>query len=562
MTLVPDAASKVPLMFRAQINGRCQLQRLIKGEEPDAQRWADEWVDKTYPDAPAIPEADPLVQSRVYALTWRFVTNSGQDDGVIRPVMGAKGWPFYPGSSMKGIFRRACTPEQADRYCGKSLPGGDFEPGSLRFLGGYPTDTAWTENLVDIIHPQQDWQVKSSSKAGGAFCQISLYKPELRFGISTRDRTINWDEVWQIWEQALSTGIGCRVCSGYGQPEHHTGTVLYRGKLKGQGQAAKLFDGTGEFRPNIFRAAIRGHALRIFGGLTDEDSADRLVNQLFGSAIDKGTVGLLSMNFRDTTLEIDSFGQGSYEQPTYAVEGDLIWFLTQPLPPDQEDTLKKLIAALTRFAMLLGGFGKSWRRADHRKFYEDYYDQGRKPLIGCHWEWVGERSQVLDIPVRKLDKVGDCIDKVRQCASDWMQVQRSQPNQPAPWREAWHPGKVQVWGRLANDVEDCEAIRWLHAAYRKAVPSARIAEGSIYQSSVTGRVERGNSQVGRIWHRMYPVVRLVKNPDDPNGKPLPKKTPQYFELLTVFPDDSPQSDDLLDFLTNDKSHKFEKLWGG
>jgi CRISPR-associated protein Cmr6 len=32
-------------------------------------------------------------------------------------------------------------------------------------------------------------------------------------------------------------------------------------------------DGTGEFRPNVFRAAIRGHALRIFGGLTDERTA-------------------------------------------------------------------------------------------------------------------------------------------------------------------------------------------------------------------------------------------------------------------------------------------------
>lgn len=50
------------------------------------------------------------VQTRTYNLTWRFITNSGQDDGVIRPAIGAKGWPYYPGSSMKGIFRRACTP--------------------------------------------------------------------------------------------------------------------------------------------------------------------------------------------------------------------------------------------------------------------------------------------------------------------------------------------------------------------------------------------------------------------------------------------------------------------
>jgi hypothetical protein len=50
------------------------------------------------------------------------------------------------------------------------------------------------------------------------------------------------------------------------------------------------------------------------------------------------------------------------------VEGELIWHLTQTLATEERDALTKLIAALTRFAMLLGGFGKSWRRADHRLF--------------------------------------------------------------------------------------------------------------------------------------------------------------------------------------------------
>jgi CRISPR-associated protein Cmr6 len=119
------------------------------------------------------------VQSRTYTLSWRFLTNGGQDDGVSRPVIGARGWPFYPGSSMKGIFRRACTPEQAERYCGKDISKGDFEPGILRFHGGYPTDERWQDNLVDIVHPQQDWQVKTDEKSAGAFVQISLYKPQI-----------------------------------------------------------------------------------------------------------------------------------------------------------------------------------------------------------------------------------------------------------------------------------------------------------------------------------------------------------------------------------------------
>ncbi|UBF24362.1 RAMP superfamily protein [Kovacikia minuta CCNUW1] len=558
MTVIPDAAKKVPLMFRAQTSGRCQLQRLVKGQEPDAVLWADEWTDKTYPEAPVF---DAEVQTRSYTLSWRFVTNSGQDDGVIRPVIGAKGYPFYPGSSMKGIFRRACTAEQAARYCGKPLSGGDYEPGLLRFHGGYPIDTSWTEHLVDIVHPQQDWQVKNDNKNAGAFVQISLYRPTLQFGISS---TIplepqEWETIWSIWEKAFSTGIGCRVCAGYGQPENQAGDLLYKCRLKGQGQAAKLLDGTGEFRPNVFRAAIRGHALRIFGGLTDERTADRLIDQLFGSAMDKGTVGLLSLNFRPLKLEIATFGKGSYSQPTYEVEGELIWHLTQKLNPDKREALTKLIAALTRFAMLLGGFGKSWRRADHRLFLPDYYDEDYKPLIGCHWQWAGERSLAIDVKVRKLDKVGEFINEVRQAAQIWMQVQGVAPtsDRRAPWRESWHPDNVQVWGRVAEEAEDSEAIHWLHGPYQDAVPSARISEGSIYDTHITGKV----GQIGRIWHRMYPVVRL-KPPENPGSKPQPVLTRKYLELLTFFPDDSLESKEFLQYLSAqaDRARGFQKLW--
>lgn len=100
--------------------------------------------------------------------------------------------------------------EQAQRYCGKHLPNGDFEPGLLRFHGGYPTDDTWQDNLVDIVHPQQDRQVKSDRRSS-AFVQISLFKPTINFGISSTllIDTTEWTTIWEIWEKALSTGIGC-----------------------------------------------------------------------------------------------------------------------------------------------------------------------------------------------------------------------------------------------------------------------------------------------------------------------------------------------------------------
>ena len=61
MTVIPDPAKKVPMMFRAQIGGRCQIQRLVPGaQEQHATRWASEWVEKTYPQ---LPEPATIVQT-------------------------------------------------------------------------------------------------------------------------------------------------------------------------------------------------------------------------------------------------------------------------------------------------------------------------------------------------------------------------------------------------------------------------------------------------------------------------------------------------------------------
>jgi len=565
MVKIPDAANKIPMMFRAQTAGRCQLQRILPerkkaNELQDVEKWASEWVIKAYPTPPKFGDN---VKSRCYTLTWRFVTNGGQDDGIIRPAIGAYGWPYYPGSSMKGIFRSVCSPAQIQRYCGNEESKGDCTPGILRFHGGYPTDSGWQDNLVDLVHPQQDWQVMENKKSSGAFALISLSAPELEFGISSTivldDR--EWEEIWQIWEKALSKGIGCRVSAGYGQATHASSRVLYSCRLHGRGAAPILLNGKGEFRPNMLRATIRSHALRIFGGLTDEKNAKYLVQQLFGGVDGDGAVGLLGMKFETSFSSIGEFGQGAYTVPTYDVEGKLTWLLTKKFPDAQRELLEKLIKGLTRFAMVFGGFGKSWRRADHRLFFPEYYDgEDDKPLIGCHWSWKGERSLRYDVRVRKLEKLGEFIDKeVRQVAMEWMELYCVTPDAEncTNWREAWHPKRVQVWGRLAREAEECEAVRWLHQAYR-AKMGRHIPEGSIYKSSVTGFVGR-ETQIGRLWHRMYPVVRLKKNPDNPN-KPIIGKSREFLELLTLFPDDSEEFEDFLHFLESEQK-MFQLLWG-
>ncbi|MGI0488930.1 hypothetical protein ACN4EK_26270 [Pantanalinema rosaneae CENA516] len=417
-------------------------------------------------------------------------------------------------------------------------------------------------NLIDLAHPQQGWQVKNldtSQKDGGAFVQISLHQPELRFGVSSAidlDEA-EWKEIWQIWQTALSSGIGCRVSAGYGKPDIQSGSSLYRVNLKGQGVASTLIDRTPEFRPNIFRAALRGHALRIFGGLSDADTAELLVNQLFGGIQDGATWGLLNLGFRETQ-PFSSERYGRYEMPYYTIKGELSWLLTQPLETEREQALKKLVSHLMQFAMLLGGFGKSWRRVDHRKFYSD---DNYEKLIGCHWTWQRAIFSSND-PARQLQQVGQFIDRVLEVARSWMQKWNFEPNtnHPAEWRETWCRDRAQVWGRVADDEGDSLAIHWFHRGYdevqrgRQFVPTKRL-KGTIVAGFTGNR--QNPTRIGRIWHRMYPVMLKTTKSD---GSATLRQTDQYLELLTFFPDKSNQeSNQLSEYLNRPKS-PFTRLW--
>lgn len=537
-------ANQIPMMFRAQIEGRCQIQRLPQAQQ-DSTRWVDEWLEAADKN---IPTFSNNVQTQEYEITWRFVTNSGQDEGIIRPVIGANGFPYYPGSSMKGAFWRACPPEDRMLYCGGEDQEGTH-PGILRFHGAYPKDLDWIEQeLVDVIHPQQDWQIKSNGNHS-AFVQISLYKPVLVFGISS-NRTLaqeEWEKIWQIWDKAIGKGIGTRVSAGYGQPKQHSDKCLLSVHLKGQGLASKLINNTGEFRPNMFKAALRGHSLRLFGGVTDEATAEALTKELWGgfNGNNGAIVGQVGISFDAIDLNNDDFtytpGHNPFDMPIYDLKkGKLDLLCLKDLSQKQQQDLKYLLQNIIKFSLLLGGFGKSWRRVDHRLFFPEYIENGNKPMIGCHWEFI-EDSTSLYLRGQNLENITQFLNAVHTSIQGWVKLKNYQLNpNGCNWREAFHPNRVQVWGRIAADGEDSQAIRWFHQEYKTGQ--------TIKQSTLTGRL----GQIGRIWHRMYPVY--IKNKEGQI-----KKTIKYIELLTIFPDSSQKTQYFIQFLA--QTNHFTKLWG-
>jgi CRISPR-associated protein Cmr6 len=205
--------------------------------------------------------------------------------------------------------------------------------------------------------------------------------------------------------------------------------------------------------------------------------------------------------------------------------------------------LRIFITQLVKFSMLLGGFGKSWRRIDHRLFFPNYLN--RKPMIGCHWEFTEESHKRYVVSVNQLTDITSFLDGLQRKVAGFPLLREIKGSKPQGYlREAWQKGNVEVWGRIADDEDDSLAIRWFHESYQSGK--------SIQRSELTGKM----GQIGRIWHRMYPRYRK-------RGEEL-VDTGEYVELLTIFPNRSGKAEEVqktehfLKFLKD--SSDFIQLW--
>lgn len=518
--LKPDKALLVPIEFQAQVPGRAQRQFIKKPKDPppgwksDVQIWIDQWTGRIDSTDPFSSEGlDRVVEAPI---DWRLISNSGTDEGVIRPVIGAGGWPLVPGSGIKGLFRRACPTQRLQRWCGSPCAAGDLSPGLLRFHGAWPSDAGWTQGLLDVAHPQQNWQVgfeQNQTRNGhSAFGVVSLLQPRLRIGLSSTEplEPSEWDEIEATLKRALQRGLGGRTCAGYGSSGSIEGEVIFQCALEGQGPAAKLLDDTPEFRPTMFRAAIRGMALRVFGGLTDAATTLQIVGSLFGSlSREEGqNVGLLSTAYTGSQTSLGSFGGGSWAQPVYATSGQLQWRLARgPRSGEDPERLAELLGQLHGLVMALGGFGRGWRRPDHRIFRAGY----TKTPIGTHWQWVKPEALPPGVHVQSPQDMEQLLLLARSSASRWLEASGKRLGKPAPWREVLHPDRVGIWVRKARDSEDGEVIGWFHNA-PEPDQQGNADPRDLKKTEIGGRV----NLVGRIWNRMLPLYGAASS-----GSPRP-----------------------------------------
>jgi CRISPR-associated protein Cmr6 len=474
---------------------------------------------------------------------YRVFSNCGQDS-IARPTIGKDGIPFLPGSSVKGLFKRACTPEQAVQYCGDARDRDHLKPGDLRFHGAYPIGD-WSDRIVDLVHPQQDRQIGTpTSKSASAFALISFYKPRFVFEFSSQKVETNWKEVERILLAALQLGTAGKTSSGYGLGGNFAGkppinpyapiSVL----LQGQGASSVLRDGTPEFRPNLFKASLRGHVKRLLGGVSNvEQNINEVVDNWFGKTDHPAKVKLVWQEREPTTFQDVGLEQ---RNPTYRVKGLLYLDILKRKPRRDEDQKQveaeyqsdlEFLQQVLQFAYVMGGFGKSWRRVSHEVFLPRYHEQHFE--IGCHWQ-----SPDFD-QIQTPQQLRQFLEQLHQTCCQRMRVREAQPSL---WREAWHPKRVAVFCKIGNQ---SEAVNLFHNETFKTT----VAIGGRVPHSKHPKRFNPPSDVSSVWHRM-----------------LPLKNSQFLEIVTVFHDDrSPwkrdQVDQLDPFLDAIARQGFDLTWG-
>lgn len=489
--------------YRAQVKGRCQRQFIQKRPRGDdsfrlhSQQWIDEWIEGASRESLFHNDGLRLFDVRI---DWRVISNSGVDEGFVRPVIAAGGWPVISGSSIKGLFRRACTVEQNEKWCGNRWGAEAQQPGLLRFHGAWPVDQNWRSGLLDVVHPQQNWQLGFDPDQGdgchAAYAQVSLRQPHLVVALSSTRPELpkaEWKAIETTLRRALEAGIGGRTSAGYGRSGPLDGPVLFSCALGGQGCAPKLLDGTPEFRSIMFRAAIRGMACRLFGGITTDAQALKAVDDLFGGLgkSDAAKLGFLGMVYTQNTLKLDQYGNGGQRQPVFRTTGILKWYLQKKTTPEREKQLKELIAVLCGLTMALAGFGRTWRRPDHRIFKPSY----KITPIGCHWQWLNPNELPEGIHVQSGQELAALLQRGRRLAKKWL---NSEGGNLPHWREVMAPERMKVWVKIADSPADATVIHWFHAA-------------SLKRSDLAGRVRNGRidtlpTRVGCIWNRLLPIV--------------------------------------------------------
>ena len=287
---------------------------------------------------------------------------------VLHPIFGI---PYIPASTLKGAARAWArnndAPLRVQELLGM-LNGKDVKAAKIEFLDAFPTKPCLS---IDVATPQWAWKDNKVMYGPVPHPLLSLEKPQFLIGLRPTSRqnsnSIQDDlKTVKSWlENALNSGIGSRVSSGYGQA---LGTISinntrksYDFELWTQGMYGSNPQ-IPEFRPSAVRGILRYWFRAVALGLYDVQTSQSLEEQIFGNLGKQGKICI--------STKVNQ----SSRQNTYLYSGKIYLETT-------EIKYLHLAEKLLLLAMQLGGVGRGSRRPLHLL---------NSRMRGCHWEILGK----------------------------------------------------------------------------------------------------------------------------------------------------------------------------
>ncbi|MBV8884189.1 MAG: type III-B CRISPR module RAMP protein Cmr1, partial [Chroococcidiopsidaceae cyanobacterium CP_BM_RX_35] len=286
---------------------------------------------------------------------------------VFHPVFGI---PYIPASSLKGAVRawarKGEDSSEVQEILGM-LDGKVAKAAKVEFLDAFPTKPCLS---VDVATPQWHWQNNKVAYKPEPHPLLSMEQPQFLIGLRpTKPENVKYISVARDWlENALKTGIGSRVSSGYGRALGQTASLPYSQsfnfELWTQGMYGSEpptrqnnWNGSPEFRPTAIRGILR-YWFRAFAlSLYDAATCQTLEETLFGQLSQQGQFSLSVL-----------FNPSSRSNP-YLYTGKICLEAT-------EQKYLTLLSHVLILASHLGGVGRGSRRPLHLL---------NRRMRGSHW---------------------------------------------------------------------------------------------------------------------------------------------------------------------------------
>jgi CRISPR-associated protein Cmr6 len=290
------------------------------------------------------------------------------------PILPLNG--YIPGSTIRGIVRAWAKKRAEIKPRMLELLGyqddDQITPGKIDFLDAWPIKP--TRLTLDIVNPQQSFQVFHKDKPTPlSFYTLGNGEEKIDFTVAIRANStkVTAEEITEVWEwveQALNLyGVGSRTASGYGvvksgisvvKPDPDCSKKTFDFTLFSQGCYGVESGDNPVLRPSHWRGWLRSWILRFLLGVMSEDNALKTLGELMGILEPNTAKGCIRLQI----IKGQIWGEESNSQPVfYTWQGKLS--ITAPKEPN--DILNKIILPIIRFAIMVGGVGRGWRRPLH-----------------------------------------------------------------------------------------------------------------------------------------------------------------------------------------------------